>query len=107
MKHFWHGFQGKKAQGIEFKKHVIMVFFSPDDEKSLGAKNKVQRLSHKYPSVKVKVVNVKKDPTRPSKHKVSDLPTIVLLKDGREVDRILQEKGSDALLEHLFRKASV
>jgi len=107
MKHFWQGFGDKKASGIQFKKHVIMVFWSPDNEKSLAAKNKVQRLSQRYPSVKVKVVNVKKDPTKPSKHNVSDLPAVVLLKDGREVDRILKEKGDDALLEHLFRRAAV
>jgi len=54
----------------------------------------------------VKTINVKKDPSKPGRHHVAKFPTVLLLKDGREVDRLSDERGS-SLLEQLFRKAHV
>jgi len=105
MRHFWQGFALKTSAPIQFKKHVILLFWSGDDPQSEGTKDNVRRLSFRYPSVKVKVIDVKKDPTRPLKHNVTSFPTVVLLKDGREVDRLAGEKDGATLLEQLFRKA--
>lgn len=103
MRHFWQGFNQKTAQATTFKKHVVVLFWEPKKEAD-AAKDAVQKLSVRYPSVKVKVVNVKKYPTLPMRHKVSRVPTIILLKDGREVDR-LEEGAGSTLLEQLFRRA--
>ena len=106
MKHFWAGFQSKTASTIQFKKHIIVLYWAPK-EGGEDLKASIKRLSIKYPSVKVKVVNVVKDPTKPAKHRITEFPTVLLLKDGREVDRLADKKTSATLLEQLFRKASI
>ena len=108
MRHFWQGFADKQASQVSFKKHVIVLFWEPHgDAKALDEDvAAVKKLSFKYPSVKVKIVNVLKDPAKPSKHGVRDFPTVLLLKDGREVDRVTA-RTSPTLLEQLFRKAHV
>lgn len=103
MKPFWHGF-AKSAAPVSFKKHVIICYWTSDDA-GTRMRDGVKQLSFKYPSVKVKVINLEKDPAKPSRHSVFSLPTVLLLKDGREVDRLV---GSNkTLLEQLFRKAHV
>jgi thioredoxin-like negative regulator of GroEL len=105
MKHFWQGFSSKTASSIQFKKHVIVLFWSPENEASKDTKGVVSKLTSKYPSVKVKLVNIKKDATKPERHKVTNLPTVLLLREGREVDRLESGNGSATFLEQLFRKA--
>lgn len=104
MRYFWTGFNSSKsAAPVQFKKHVIILYWSPDDAKAEKAKAGVKKLSFKYPNISVKVINIKKDPLKPLRHKILSSPTVLLLKDGREIDRM--EGDSDTLLEHLFRKA--
>jgi thioredoxin-like negative regulator of GroEL len=105
MRQFWRGFnKSKSSPPVRHKKHVIILYFDPEMQKSLDAKGNLRKLSLKYPSVAVKIVNIKKDPLKPMRHKVLSAPTVLLLKDGREVDRLLKEDGV-GLLEQLFRKA--
>jgi hypothetical protein len=94
----------KTAAPVEFKKHVIMLFWDSSEGASETARGNVRRLSKKYPSVKVRLVEVRRDPQKPQKHNVTRFPTIVLLKSGREVERLAGEDGV-TLLEQLFRKA--
>jgi thiol-disulfide isomerase/thioredoxin len=105
MKYFWKGFETtKSAAPVRFKKHVIVLYWSSGDDRGKRAKESFSRISIKHPSVAIKTVDVRKDPTTPLKHKILDLPTVLLLKDGREVDRLnLGEESS--MLEYLFRKA--
>lgn len=106
MRHFWKGFEvSKTAAPVRFKKHVIVLYWSPGDPEGERTKDSVRKLSLKYPSVAIKTVNVSKDPSKPLGHHVHSLPTVLLLKDGREVERVL---GSDGitLLEKLFKKAT-
>lgn len=106
MKYFWKGFEAtKSAAPIRFKKHVLVLYWSPDS-KGEDARKNFDRLSIRHPSVAVKTINIKKDPTSPLKHKVLELPTVILLKDGREVERLSLTREM-ALLEPLFRKASM
>lgn len=105
MRSFWKGFRTTKTSApVRLKKHVIILYFSKDDSKSEQARTDLRRVSMRYPSVKVKVIDVKKDPLKPARHKISSAPTIILLRDGREVDRMSAD-GGQLLLEHLFRKA--
>lgn len=101
MRHFWHGFQ-KGASQVSFKRHVIILYWRPGEEGTL--RSGVKQLSSRFPSVKVKVVNATKDPVKLERHRVLKLPTVLLLKDGREVDRV-EGGGSPTLLEALFRRA--
>lgn len=103
MRHFWQGFADKKASQVNFKRHVILLFWEPGKGGETPARE-IKKLSFKYPSVKVKVINVLKDPTKPAKHGVREFPTVLLLKDGREVGRVAA-KASPTLIEQLFRKA--
>lgn len=105
MKTFWKGFgKTKSSPPVRFKKHVIILYWSSDNDKSKKVKDEFGRMAHKYPSVMIKTVNIKRDPLKPLRHKVMAAPTIILLKDGREVDRVTADDGA-ALLEYLFRKA--
>lgn len=107
MRHFWKGFErGKNSAPVRFKKHVIILMWSPGSDRSDYLKSRFHKVSHRYPSVAVKVINVKKDSTKPAKHKVLSFPTVLLLKDGREVDRVDLDNEL-SLLETLFRKAQV
>jgi len=105
MKPFWKGFEASKSSPpVRYRKHVIILYWSPEDKESERVKAVFKRMSFKYPTVSIKTVNIKKDPLKPQRHKVLASPTIILLKDGREVERLSDKDGS-ALLEHLFRKA--
>jgi len=104
MKHFWQGFE-KQSTAVQFKKHSIVLYWSPEEDAN-SLKGEVKKLSDMHPSVKVKMVNVKKDPTRPIKHGVKRFPTVLLLKDGREIDRLSEGDGT-MMLEHMFRKAAI
>lgn len=106
MKHFWQGFEKQSKATVQFKKHVVVLYWSPEEDGADKLKGEVKKMSAAYPSVKVKMVNVKKDPTRPIKHGVKRFPTVLLLKDGREIDR-LSGDGGGMMLEHIFRKAHV
>lgn len=105
MRYFWKGFERKTAAPVEFKKHVIMLFWDSGESESEAARGNVRRLSRRYPSVKVRLVEVKRDPLKPQKHRVTTFPTIVLLKNGREVERLAGGRDGATLLEQLFRKA--
>ena len=103
MRPFWRGFEKRGGTEVSFKKHVILLFWQPNQ--NVGSiESNVRKLATRYPSVKVRVVNVKKNPELPMKHRVMRLPTVILLKDGREVDRL--EGPSNTLLESLFRQAT-
>lgn len=107
MKHFWTGFEAtKSAAPVRFKKHVVVLYWSSEDSKGEDAKKAFNKLSIRHPSVAIKTIDISKDPTIPMKHKVHELPAVILLKDGREIDRLSMGKES-SLLEHLFRKASM
>jgi len=107
MKHFWTGFEAtKSAAPVRFKKHVVVLYWSSEDSKGEDAKKAFNKLSIRHPSVAIKTIDISKDRTIPMKHKVLELPTVILLKDGREIDRLNMGKES-SLLEHLFRKASM
>jgi len=103
MRHFWHGFRSNKKP-TTFKKHVVVLFWDPQGSATL--KDRFTKLRFKYPSVKVKVVDLLKDPARGEKFGVHRSPTIVLLKEGREVDRV-GEKDGGTLADLLFKKALV
>lgn len=81
---------------------MIIIFLKPEDSK-FG--DKVQRISFKYPSVKVKLIDISKQPLMSSKHNVKEFPSVLLLKSGKEVDRVTN--GSTTMIEQLFRKAHV
>ena len=104
MRHFWKGFTTKTSAPVRLKKHVIVLYFSPDDPKSSKVRKELRDVSKRYPSVSVKVIDIKKNPLKPARHKILSAPTVILLRDGREVERMSQDGGA-LLLEHLFRKA--
>jgi len=107
MKHFWQGFLEKKSSKISFKKHSIMLFLDEGRGSDYGGVVAfLKKLSLKYPSVRVKIINAAKERERSSRHKVREYPTVLLLKNGREVDRI-SKRISPTVLEHIFRKANV
>lgn len=99
MRQFWKGFL-KESNKISFRKHVVVVFWSSkhSEKPSFGS------LRFKYPEIKVRTVDISKDPSSTKKHSIRSLPTVMLLKNGREVDRL--ERVNKTLVEDLFRKAA-
>lgn len=105
MRHFWQAFREKNSNvPLRFKKHTLILFWSPEDTRAEVIQKLFKDLSKRYPSVATKLINAKKDATKTLRHNIHELPTVVLLKDGREVERI-DAKSSTILLERLFRKA--
>lgn len=102
MKHFWQGFQSSDARGIQFKRHTVLLYVKGDGD---GVRQKLKRLSQRYPSVQVKIIDGEKEAAKAARHNVRHFPTVLLLKDGREVDRA--SSADTALLTEFFRKAHV
>lgn len=104
MKPFWRGFETKKgsASTVSFKRHVIVLYWSDANK---NVRDLMGKIKLRHPTVKVKIVNGDKESGKLSHHKITQLPTVLLLKDGREVDRITG-KPSQTLLEKFFRKAT-
>ena len=100
MKRFWKGFL-KEAEKISSKKPVIVVFWTPEKAQP---NTTISSIKFKYPKIRVRTINAGKDPSSLKKHSIKKLPTVVLLKNGREIDRI--EDMNRTLIEDLFRKAA-
>lgn len=107
MRYFWQGFKDRKCAPVNFKRHLIVLFFSPDCRDGSEAYDQFSSTYARYPSVKIKVINVKKDSSVPIKHDVGRFPTVLLLKNGREVDRLEKMAGSKTVLEELFIRANI
>lgn len=104
MKPFWRGFETKQgsAATVSFKRHVIVLYWSDENRSVRDLMGKI-RLRH--PTVKVKIINGEKESEKLGPHNITQLPTVLLLKDGREVDRITG-RPSETLIEKFFRKAT-
>ena len=108
MNHFWLGFQTKQAARVPFKKHAVMLFWDPSHKGSKGLQDRAFAISKNYPSVQFRPINILKFPEVASKHRVKTVPTLILLRDGREVSRMSADEDiSSMLLEDLFQRASV
>lgn len=104
MRPFWRGFETKRgsASPVNFKRHVIVLYWS-DPHKDV--RDMMNRVRMRHPTVKVKAVNGDKEVDKLGNHDIKQMPTILLLKDGREVERITG-KPSKTLLEGFFRRAT-
>lgn len=100
MKKFWKGFF-KESKKISGKKPVIVVFWSPGKTQPNTA---ISSIKFKYPKIKVRTIDATRNPASLKKHSIIKLPTVVLLKNGREIDRI--EDMNRTLIEDLFRRAA-
>jgi len=98
------GFE-KQGTGGRMKRHVIVLCW---DESNRDVKQLVNRVRLRHPTVQVKLVDCGKEPGRIEAHRVTSLPTVLLLRNGHEVDRVTGSRGtmSTTLLEDLFRKAA-
>ena len=107
MNPFWLGFQTKQAARVPFKKHAMLIFWVPSHKGSKGLQDTAFAMRSKYPSVQVKAINALKYPMVATKHRVKAIPTVILLKNGREVSRMSADEAmSSALLEDMFQRAS-
>jgi thioredoxin 1 len=49
---------------------------------------KIKKMEEEFPSVSFKSVNVDDDPALAKKYQIRSVPTVILLKDGREINRV-------------------
>lgn len=65
----------------------------------------IEELANEISSVSIFKVNIDESPETAQKYEVSSIPTLVLLKDGKEVKKVVGLKDKDFLLamlqEHL------
>ena len=88
--------------GKSIKKFVIILYWSPENA---DAKKTVDRIRIKHPTVKVKIISETKGANLKA-HNIHEYPTVLLLKNGREIDRITGENASrESVLSQLFRRA--
>lgn len=99
MSRFWLGFRKKGSENLSQKTFLLVLW----SDKQKRARDAIFSTSFKFPDIKVKSINIDKDPTSLKKYSISKLPTIVLLKNGREVDRI--DVADKSLIEDIFRRA--
>ena len=104
MRPFWKGFESKKAGVVPIKKHVIVLYWSPDFP---DVKSRFDRTRMRYPTVKVKVIKTDSFRGISPTHNIKTLPTILVLKNGKEVDRVTGSAPSMTLLDQLFKKAGI
>ena len=105
MKSFWSGFsEGKKKPNPKKRRFVIILFMDANKDGAEREKDRLRKISYRFPKVGIKVVDVHKDPVKPTRFGVSEYPTMLLLRDGREVTRAT--KAGDTVIEQLFRKAN-
>ena len=96
---FWKGFENQTRKAT-FKRHVILFCW---DGSASDVKKIVDKARLIHPTVKVKAIS---DGTKLMAHRITELPTIVLLKNGREVDRLSgMHTKNQSLVDQLFRKA--
>lgn len=97
---FWEGFENKPPKNAP-RKHVIIFYWSGKED---SAKKSMDKLRIRHPSVKVKTVTGN---NKMRVHNVTQLPTVLLLKNGREIDRVVGDiVASDTILSQLFRRAT-
>jgi thioredoxin-like negative regulator of GroEL len=101
MKPFWKGFEDKIASQSSTKRHAIVLYWSSEFR---DVKDNLDKTRVRHPTIKVKTVKISGEPVSVKAHKISVLPTIILLKNGQEVDRI-SGRLSRSLLDQFFRKA--
>lgn len=101
MEAFWRGFEEKIASQVSYKKHVIVFYWSSDNRDS---KEVVDKARIRHPTVRLKTVKIQGGPLAVRSHKISALPTVILLRNGQEIDR-LTGKLNSSILEQFFRKA--
>lgn len=97
---FWDGFE---KNSMAAKKHTLVFYFEPSRKDIVEM---VAKLRLKNPTVKIKLVNGEKSKSKMEAHKITKLPTLLLLKNGREVDRLVEKNFSQTLLDQFFRKAA-
>jgi hypothetical protein len=105
VKFFWQGFRRGRQAPLKFKRHIIVLYWSPNDPTALSHKNRFVKTALSHPSVLVKIVNIEKDPLRSLKHQITTLPTIILMRNGKEVMR--SPHPNQTVIEQFFRKAII
>ncbi len=49
---------------------------------------KIKKMEEEFPSISFKSINVDDEPALAKKYQIRSLPTVILLRDGREVTRV-------------------
>lgn len=102
---FIDGFEKRGESSVvskPMKKYVIILYWSPENN---DAKRTIERIKLKHPTVKVKIISEEKGAALKA-HNVHEYPTVLLLKNGREVDRLTGDNASrESVLSQLFRRA--
>ena len=105
MKTFWQGFENVKTGRARkpARKHSILAYFdsAKDDVTAL-----IKLHMQKNPHIQVKLIDMAKrtGPQPLAAHGITSFPTLLLLKDGREVDRC-ERTLTRTVLEQFFSRA--
>ena len=102
MSFFWKGFHSKEAGRVPTKRHVIVLYWSGENKNVCAIMDKV-RLRH--PTIMVKTVNVERVGIKSIPKNITEFPTVLLLKNGKELDRY-SGTPSHSVIDQFFRRAS-
>ena len=105
MRFFWQGFDRGRSPSLCFKKHVIILLWNPQAPAGYFHKDRFVKTALTYPTVLVKIINIEKEPDRVAKLRVENTPTVILLRNGREVGR--SKHPNQTVLEQYFRRAII
>lgn len=96
--------QNFEEQVLKNEKPVLLDFWAPWCGPCRAAEPILEQISEKYPNLVVGKMNVDENQQNPAQYGVMGIPTVILFKDGKEVDRKVGFGGQQAY-EDLIKKA--
>lgn len=65
--------------------------------------NTVHKVILEFPNIQIKEVNIDEDVESSREYKIRSIPTLVLVKDGQEIDRVVGNQSEEFIRKFLTR----
>jgi thioredoxin 1 len=97
-----------KSEVLDSTVPVLIDFWAPWCGPCRKLAPTIEKLADSYHGqVKVGKLNTDENPNIPSQHRISAIPTVLLYKDGKEIDRLVGGDISEAKFRGVIAKAGV